>query len=501
MPEFDVDVAIFGSGFGGSILALLLNEIGLESVVLDRAEHPRFSVGESSTPTGNIILQALAERYEQPRLQPLTAHGPWCETYPHVTNGSKRGFSYFKHRSGEPFSPDPDHANELLVAASSDPYYSDTQWLRSDVDAFLAEEVRARGTPLLGNTEVTGIDGGERWMVQAFRGGDEVQCRADFLVDATGGGQLLPSLGFTKQNPSLRTRSRALYTHFSGLPRWRDWMANRGGQMKDHPYPCDEAVVHHVLEDGWLWEIRFDNDRVSAGLVLNGDPHTQAELPPREEWAHHLRDYPTLTRRFSDAEIVDPPGRIVRTGPLQRFVDPAAGPGWALLPFTAGFVDPLHSTGIAHTLSGVERLIRLFERYGTSPPPNSLRDYSHSIHRELRFVDELVSLCYDALPSFRGWTISTMVYFAAATTYERRRTETDDVPDEPPSFLCSDDERMWAAVRCARQAMPRNRNVTAETLRNYEAIVKDAIQPFNEVGLLNPPISNMYPHTAAPTTA
>lgn len=496
MQEFDVDVAVLGSGFGGSITALMLDSIGLEAVVLDRAKHPRFAIGESSSPTANMILRALADRYDRPRLRPLSAHGPWQNTYPEVTGGRKRGFSYFRHRRGEPFSPRPDHANELLVAASSTPYHSDTQWLRADVDAFLADEVRAAGIPLLENTAVTDVERGDRWRVAARRGDEDVRCTADFVVDATGGAQVLPALGYAASAPSLATRSRALFSHFRGMPRWRDEVADRGGRVADHPFPCDEAAVHHVLDDGWLWELRFDDGRVSAGLVLDAEA-PPGDRSPRKEWRARLQEYPTLARRFADAEIVDPPGTIVRTGRLQRLVDRAAGPGWALLPSTAGFVDPLHSTGVAHTLSGVERLGRLFERHGAAPPADALNGYSTAVRRELRVVDDLVRLCYDALPSFRAWTASTMFYFAAATTYERRRADADGVPDTPPSFLCADENRLRTAARQARARLLDDGAAPAE----YESFVETAIAPFNEIGLFAPPTPNMYPHTAAPVGA
>ena len=138
MTRLEGDVAVLGSGFGGSLMALVLQRIGLEPIVIDKATHPRFAIGESSTPTANMILADLAERYDLPRLDPLAKYGPWTQAYPDVGVGRKRGFSYFRHQMGQPFTPDPDHGNELLVAASSDSFLSDTHWLRADVDAFLA---------------------------------------------------------------------------------------------------------------------------------------------------------------------------------------------------------------------------------------------------------------------------------------------------------------------------------------------------------------------------
>ncbi len=496
--EIDANVAILGSGFGGSVLALVLERIGLDVAVMDRAEHPRFAIGESSTPTANMILRDLADRYDLPRLRPLAAYGPWQEAYPDVVGGRKRGFSYFRHEQGETFDPDPEHANELLVAASSDPYHSDTQWLRADVDAFLANEVREAGIPLLERTEVTAVERDDRWRIRAQRDGGTVTCAADFVIDATGATGLLLRHGFTRADDALRTQSRALFTHVRDLPRWQEVMAERGAQIEDHPFPCDQAAVHHVLDGGWLWELRFDDGRVSVGLVLDARAHPlDTTVPPEEEWQRHLQRYPALAERFDGAEVADPPGHIVRTGRLQRRATRAAGPGWALLPSAAGFVDPLHSTGIAHMLSGVERLARGFERHGPSLPPAALDAYSQTVRHELCLVDDLVSACYEALPSFRGWGASTMLYFAAATTYERIRAN----GDAPPGFLCAEDEALRQIVQDARDhvaAWPPGAASSPKQGADYEQRVEAAIEPYNEVGLFDPPTPRMYPHTAAP---
>jgi FADH2 O2-dependent halogenase len=496
--EIDADVAILGSGFGGSVMALVLERIGLDVVVVDRAEHPRFAIGESSTPTANMILRALADRYDLPRLRPLAAYGPWQDAYPDVTGGRKRGFSYFRHERGTPFDPAPDHANELLVAASSDPYHSDTQWLRADVDAFLAQEMRDAGIPLLERTEITDAERTDRWRLRGTRDGTPLTCTADFVVDATGAAGLMQQHGFTEPDDALQTHSRALFTHVRDLPRWRDVVADRGGRVDDHPFPCDQAAVHHVLDDGWVWELRFRDGRVSVGLVLDGLTRPLGETAsPATEWRRHMEAYPTLANRFADADIADPPGRIVRTGRLQRLVQHAAGPGWALLPSAAGFIDPLHSTGIAHTLSGVERLARLFEIHDAPPPSEALAAYSQAVRQEFRFLDCLVAACYDALPSFRGWVASTMLYFAAVTTYERARAD----GDVPSGFLCAPDPDLRRMARHAHEqvaAWPSAALPTEEQRAGYEQFVEDAIEPYNEVGLFDPPVPRMYPHTAAP---
>src|SRR3954471_7315323 len=112
------DLAIVGSGFGGSLLALIARRLGLRVALLERGRHPRFAIGESASPLAGVILEQLADRYDLPRIKPLATYGAWRRAYPDVTCGLKRGFTYYKHTDGERFVPRADRANELLVAAS-----------------------------------------------------------------------------------------------------------------------------------------------------------------------------------------------------------------------------------------------------------------------------------------------------------------------------------------------------------------------------------------------
>jgi glycine/D-amino acid oxidase-like deaminating enzyme len=69
----DVDLAIVGSGFGGSILAMVARRLGLRVALIERGRHPRFAIGESSSPLAGILIEQLADRYDLPHLKPLAA--------------------------------------------------------------------------------------------------------------------------------------------------------------------------------------------------------------------------------------------------------------------------------------------------------------------------------------------------------------------------------------------------------------------------------------------
>ena len=88
MSNIDADIAVLGAGFGGCLTALVLNQIGLKPVVIERASHPRFAIGESSTPIAGMLLRHLARKYDLPRIAPLAKYGSWRATYPDVACAS-----------------------------------------------------------------------------------------------------------------------------------------------------------------------------------------------------------------------------------------------------------------------------------------------------------------------------------------------------------------------------------------------------------------------------
>ena len=500
MSDVSVDIAVLGSGFGGSLMALVLQRIGRSVVLVDRASHPRFAIGESSTPIADYMLADLADRYDLPRLKPLAKYGAWQSTYPQLGCGLKRGFSYFRHEPGRSFETDRDHSSELLVAASSDDAHADTHWLRSDVDAFLVDEAGAAGIELFDHTRLTDIarsDGG--WQFSGQRFDERVSIRARFVVDATGSAGVIPgALGIASDSGSLRTNSRAVFGHFAGVEKWSDVLTESGCDLDEHPFPCDDAALHHILNGGWMWQLRFGNGITSAGFVFDAtrrpwNPSVSAE----SEWNQELAQYPSIDRQFSHARLVQPDGGLQRTGRMQRCTQQVAGSDWVLLPGTAGFVDPLHSTGIAHTLSGVERIGRIIElHWGRSQQADELRRYGTAVWSEIQWIDRLVEGCYAARRDFPAFTAWSMLYFAAATTCEQRRAASEE--SIPWSFLCADDDRFKRRVQTLRRELDRALASGPAEVSGFVDQVRIAIEPFNSAGLCDPAARNMYRYTTAP---
>ncbi len=153
----DADVAIVGSGFAGALCALALRQRGQRVALIERGRHPRFAIGESTTPLTNLLLEELADRYDLPQIRSFSKWGTWQQAHPDVACGLKRGFTFLFHRLDERFKDDEDHARQLLVAASPNDDVADTHWYRPDFDLTLVEHAQAAGATYLDETRLDTI--------------------------------------------------------------------------------------------------------------------------------------------------------------------------------------------------------------------------------------------------------------------------------------------------------------------------------------------------------
>jgi FADH2 O2-dependent halogenase len=493
MIREDVEIAIVGAGFAGSLTALVLQKIGRSCVLLERGTHPRFAIGESSTPTANLTLELLCKTYDLPSVLPLTKYGRWQCAYPSISCGLKRGFSFFQHQPGHEFRPSPEHADELLVAASPNDDIGDTHWFREDVDHFFVREVQAAGIPYYDRTEITSTEHDGHWRLKGKRDDEDVEVTASLIVDATGpAGFLARALGFATDPAELRTNSWSIFSHFTGVELWEDILAEMGASTADHPYRCDAAALHHVLADGWMWVLRFNNGVTSAGIAFDGDrrPHVPDQDPQRE-WEATLANYPSLARQFARAERIRP---WVRTSRMQRRARRAAGEGWVMLPHAVYFFDPLFSAGNAHTLLGIQRLARLLEQSrDRGSLAERLADYEQRLFREIEFLDWLIHGCYRTFGRFDLLASYVMYYFAGALQSEMQLRNGSG--GDNAGFLFSDHEPFRAALKGSFDSLLAGDASSSKfplTSADFRRQVATDIASYNPVGFCDPARHNMY---------
>jgi tetracycline 7-halogenase / FADH2 O2-dependent halogenase len=483
----DFDLAIIGSGFSGSLLAMIARRTGRSVILIERGTHPRFAIGESTSPMLNLIIEQLADRYDLPRIKPLTLWGDWQRTYPQMAGGLKRGSTFFKHESGKQYQTAQDRSNQLLITACPNTEAADTHWLRSDVDYFLLQEAIASGAEYLDQTQLHSLEwakaGGAK--LRGERRGQTIKVSAKLIVDAGGPRGFLSQALDLKEKPFVDfPATQALYSHFIGV--------HRCDGMPDYevsgnpPYPMDDAAVHHVFENGWMWVLRFNNGVTSAGIAVTDEMAQELKLSEGEPaWQRLLARYPSLTAQFADARAIR---EFTWMPHLTYRSEMAAGDGWAMLPSAAAFIDPLFGPGMPLSALGVERLGRLFEENLSANEFNErLQDYNRTTLLEADSTADFIAGCYAAFPKFDHFTSLSMVYYAAAGYCEMaRRLGRNHLAQQ---FLALD-HPSFARAAGRLSALLRDRNsIDSASFKNQ---VKRQIDSLNVSGLCDQRKRNWY---------
>lgn len=480
------DVAVVGSGFAGSLMAMIAQRLGLRVILLERGRHPRVVIGESSTPLSNLLLEELATRYSLANVRPLCKWGSWRESHPELACGLKRGFSFFYHAPGhaKPVARE----DQLLVTASPHDTIADTHWYRADFDAYLAHEAQQLGVPYLDEVELRGFDEGESELrLTGTRHGFEIEIVARFVVDATGPrGFLHRALKLGEHELPGTPATAALYSHFSGVRR----LDETGGVALEHepPYPVDDAAVHHVFDGGWVWVLRFSNGVTSAGIAATAELAKELRFNDGEAaWERALRRIPPVGEQFQNAKLTQSFRHIPRLGFRSATI---CGRNWALLPSAAGFVDPLLSTGFPLTLLGITRLAKILEHDWESESfTTRLHEYAAQTDAELVATARLIGALYANFGNFPVFSAVSLLYFAAASyTEAARRLGRTQLAS---SFLLHDHPQF--GPECARVLE------LARSGAESEAVIEEirrVVEPVDVAGLTNFARRNWYPADA-----
>ncbi|BCJ56167.1 halogenase [Actinoplanes sp. NBRC 14428] len=345
------DVVILGSGIAGSTLGAILARNGASVLLIDAATHPRFVVGESTTPHTLVLFKLLARRYGVPELEYLTSYDS-CLSEIGRSFGIKKHFGFMLHREGE--EPDPREVNQFNAPAKLN---QSSHLFRQDSDAYLFHAAIRYGCVARQQYRVTDVELGEDLVCVV--GPDGGRHHGRYLVDASGFRSVLATkLGLREEPSRLKHHSRSLFTHMVNVKTTDEVLAMPSSELP--PVPWFQGTMHHMFPRGWFWSIPFNNEAqsrnplVSVGLTLDERLYpVREDLTPAEEFEFYAAKYPVVQRVFADAR---PVREWVRTGRLQYSSRQTVGHRWCLMSHAAGFIDPLFSRGISNTAEVVNAL-------------------------------------------------------------------------------------------------------------------------------------------------
>ena len=305
-PRFDCDVLVVGGGPAGATIAALLAERGRDVILVEKAHHPRFHIGESLLPANAQLFDALGVRAEVERL-----------------GMAKYGVEFVS----------PDHDQQAMVEFAdawdkSMPYA--WQVRRSELDEMLFRNAAARGAHAIEGCHVREVvfdDAGAT--VQAeLDDGAKRSWRARFVVDASGRDTLLANQFRCKEkNP--KHNSAAVYAHFTGATRL--------------PGKAEGNITIFWFEHGWFWFIPLADGTTSIGAVCWPYYLKSRQKPLPEFFQDTIAMCPALAARLAGATLA---AEVHATGNYSYSSTRSSGDRYLLLGDAYAFIDPVFSSGV-----------------------------------------------------------------------------------------------------------------------------------------------------------
>lgn len=404
------DVAILGSGIGGSMLGSILAKNGLSVLLIDSGSHPRFAIGEATTPDTSFRLKLLAAKYNLPEIDYLSTFyklrdnvSPAC--------GIKRAFSFVYQRDGVDQNPKESHQYPTLAP----PMGPDCHFFRQDTDAYMLSVAAQYGADVRQQTMIENIEFTEENATLTSDKGKQFTVK--YVVDGAGfRSPLAKKFDLRKDTSEMKTNSRAIFTHMVNVKLYDQI----GKDIKDYEmkYPISQSTLHHVFEGGWFWVIPFNNHEeavnplCSVGLMLNRDIHPETGMDAEEEFFLFVNRFPEMAKQFEKAKSVR---NWVSTGRVQYSSKNIVGHRYCLLAHAAGFIDPLFSSGLNLTAATTDLYAKqIMEAFETND--FSVEKFQHindKFQENLSLYDDVVSNSFISFQNYELWDAWYRVWVVA----------------------------------------------------------------------------------------
>jgi FADH2 O2-dependent halogenase len=359
----DADVIIIGGGPAGSSLGTYLARDGQNVIVIEKDIHPRDHVGESLTPSTNLIFEELG------LLEKLNDRG-------------------FIHKPGTgwngPRSPLWKFIEiwlfEFPIPNAPQPFTYNIE--RDELDTLMLRHAHDLGAKVLQGVKVQKVlfEGDRAIGVHAsVSDGWERDLFAPVIVDASGRRCFLASQLRMKH----KDRSFNQFSIFS-------WFEG----VKEPPprYEGFTLLFFLGLNQAWSWYIPLKHGKTSVGVVLDKEDFQKTGMDHEEFFFSLVKRNLTFTDAMKGATRVRP---WWVEGDYSYEVDRVAGPGWLLVGDSLRFVDPIFSSGVDVALFSSKYAFETIKRaQETGDEKAALDSYQRRVGVGVEVWYELISMFY-----------------------------------------------------------------------------------------------------------
>ncbi len=337
------DVLVVGGGPAGSTISALLAQQGRNVVMLEKAHHPRFHIGESLLPGNVELFEKLGVREQVDKI-----------------GMPKYGIEFVP--------PDLDYCSYVDFSEGWDPS-KDSAWQvrRADLDELLFRNAATRGATTIEGARVNHVDFDDAGATvrAVLDDGATRTWRARFVVDASGRDTVLANKFKSKQkNP--KHNSTALYGHFRNARRLE-------GKREGNISIC-------WFEHGWFWFIPLADGTTSVGAVCWAYYLKARDKPLKDYFYDTIALCPELQDRLKDATLVD--DAVHATGNFSYSSTHATGDRYLMLGDAYTFIDPMFSSGVYLAMQSAFDGAALVET--ALDRPAGLRAARRSVEKKMR---------------------------------------------------------------------------------------------------------------------
>ncbi|HEV3459552.1 MAG TPA: NAD(P)/FAD-dependent oxidoreductase [Thermoanaerobaculia bacterium] len=373
------DAIIIGGGPAGSTVGGKLAQRGHKVLLLERERFPRFHIGESITAFGFTVFKDLGV-YEQ-----LAA----------INEVKKKGLEFVLWDKSFPVF--------FFRANRDEPQNWAFQMARGKLDKVLLDAARRLGVDVREEHLVKRVvfDGDQAVGVEYkdySRGPSDKleQARARFILDASGQGAILNhQLKNNWYNDPLLENKMAVFSH------WRGDI-----EVKNTDDELNFKLCVHRNRRDWAWYIPVARDTLSLGVVLSqATVKREAQSKSLEQIFHdYARDIPYISRILENPTLrTVEKFRVVRDYSYRsrRYY----GNHWVIVGDSAGFIDPIFSTGLQVAFNSALALIDPLDELLRQDrlDLSRLEPYQRAVDRYYRINSMLVYLFYLCQLDYRNY--------------------------------------------------------------------------------------------------